>query len=179
MLVHRFVIAASCLAAASLLAEGDARAGALLWSNGFEGAEQSSWWFAGNAGVDAGIGLSHGGASNGWARNYSGWNAVNTWVSAWPGSTCEVGAWIRSSSTLTDGYMSIRSADGSMRILNEVRIVGSGPANPSHAGYNFYSFNFVADGRYQLFYAGLWGNGQDSWLQVDDVYVYCPTPYPT
>ena len=39
----------------------------------------------------------------------------------------------------------------------------------------------VANGAYTLdttgATVGLWGNGQDSWIQVDDVVVSCPTPF--
>jgi len=28
-----------------------------------------------------------------------------------------------------------------------------------------------------LFYIGLWGNGKDSWIQIDEVFLSVKTPY--
>jgi hypothetical protein len=153
-----------------------AHAGISQWTDGFEGSA-SGWWVAGNAGIDRGIGLAHSGANNGWVRNWTGWNAVNTSVSTYPGAVCTVGAWLRSSESMTGGYMTIRSWSSGNPILHEIPLAGPGPANPPNANYNFYTFSFVADAYSAMFYVGLWGNGQDAWIQVDDVVVSCPTPF--
>ncbi|MBD2080730.1 hypothetical protein [Leptolyngbya sp. FACHB-17] len=142
---------------------------------------RESWWFAGGAGLDYGKGLEHSGKGNGWVRNTSGWNAVNNCVNVEPNSECTVAAWLRKSNTLTDGYMSVRrlNRDGSVgTVINEVKLVGAGSPNPQNRGYNRYTFNFNSGSNSKvLFYVGLWGNGKDSWVQVDDVVVSCPTPF--
>ncbi|MFK0733153.1 MAG: hypothetical protein ACFKPT_23670 [Gloeotrichia echinulata GP01] len=139
------------------------------------------WWFAGGAGLDYGKGLEHSGKGNGWVRNTSGWNAVNNWANVQPNSECTAAAWLRTSNTLTDGYMSVRrlNSDGSVgSVINEVKLVGAGSPNPQNRNYNRYTFNFNSGSNSKvLFYVGLWGNGKDSWIQVDDAVVSCPTPY--
>jgi hypothetical protein len=147
---------------------------------GFETAREG-WWFAGGAGLDYGKGLEHTGQGNGWVRNTRGWNAVNNWVNVQPNSTCTVSAWLRTSNTLTDGYISVRrmNSDGSVgNVVNELKLVGAGRANPQHRNYNRYVFDFNSGSNSRmLFYVGLHGNGRDSWIQVDDVVVSCPTPF--
>jgi hypothetical protein len=138
---------------------------AVNWSNGFEGTDAGAWWFTGNAGVDVGLGLSRTGANDGWVRAPSGWNAVNTSIPAATGATCTVGAWLRTTAVV-DGYMSIRSWNGA--ILDEVHLTGSPDGT-----YDFHTFNFLADGSSVLFYVGLWGDGSDTWIQVDDVSSTC------
>jgi hypothetical protein len=148
----------------------EARAGVMQWNDNFEFNGNGGWWFAGNAGIDHGIGLAHWGANNGWVRNWTGWNAVNTEVSTRTGRPCVVGAWIRTSSNLTDGYMSIRSWRDGLPIIAEIRL-------PVSTSYSFQRFEFTGDADSALFYVGLWGNGTDQWIQVDDVVVQCTTPY--
>src|SRR5215475_7100425 len=92
----------------------------------------SGWFFTGGAGLDNGKGLEHSGKGNAWIRNTTGWNAVNNWVSisAPRGSKCTASAWLRTSDTLTDGYMTIRDADkddGSGRIIRQIPLVGARP----------------------------------------------------
>jgi hypothetical protein len=139
------------------------------------------WWFAGNAGLDFGKGLEHSGNGNGWVRNYTGWNAVNNRANVQPYSDCTISAWLRTSNTLTDGYLSVRrfNTDGSAgSIINEIKLVGAGSPNPQNRNYNRYTFDFNSgSSREVLFYVGLWGNGRDSWIQIDDAVVSCPTPY--
>lgn len=48
-----------------------------MFFNSFEGTDADAWWFAGNGGVDRNIGYGRTGANNGWAANWTGWNAVN------------------------------------------------------------------------------------------------------
>jgi hypothetical protein len=141
--------------------------------------KQEGWRFAGGAGLDYGKGLEHTGKGNGWVRNTSGWNAINNWLNLQPNTRCTVSAWLRTSDTLTDGYMSVRDrslySDGRPgRILNEIKLVGAGTPNPEHKNYNLYTFHFNSGGGGKLlFYVGLWGKGKDAWIQVDDVTVSC------
>jgi hypothetical protein len=139
--------------------------------------KQEGWWFAGNAGLDYDKNLEHNGKGNGWVRNTSGWNAINNWLNVQSNKKCTVSAWLRTSDTLTDGYMSVRrlNSDGNPgNIINEIKLVGAGKPNPQNKNYNRYSFNFNSGTDSKLlFYVGLWGNGKDSWIQVDDVAASC------
>jgi hypothetical protein len=144
----------------------------------------SGWFFTGGAGLDNGKSLEHKGKGNAWVRNTSGWNAINNWVnlSAPSGSECTASAWLRTSDTLTDGYMSVRSGDkddGSGTILKEIKLVGARPSgNPTDKGYRLenFQFNKGANNRV-LFYVGLWGVGKDAWIQIDDAAITCKTPF--
>jgi hypothetical protein len=151
-------------------------AGIRQFSENFERPRQGSndWFFAGNANFDNGKGLAYQGQGNGWVRNTTGWNAINHWIPTTPNSECSARALIRVSQTLTDGYMSIRGDDriNNFGVINERKIVY---ANPN---YNVYQFNFNSGNNTRvLFYTGLWGNGRDSWMQIDNVSVSCKTPY--
>jgi hypothetical protein len=171
------------MAAAFLcLQSAPAGAGLIQFAEDFE-RPYSGWFFAGGAGLDYNKGLAHKGVGNAWVRNKHGWNAINYWVTVRPKSHCYVNAWLRFSSTLTDGYISVRNdrdsrSDHNFDVINELKLVGPGPANPAHSGYNQYSFEFNSgDNPRVLFYVGLHGNGRDSWIQIDDVSVSCRTPY--
>jgi len=135
------------------------------------------WWFGGNANYDLGRGLAHTGIGNGWARNYTGWNSMNNWAHVVPGAQCYLGGWLRHSNTITGGYFSVRgvNGDGSLTVpLNEVHLTGPNPSNPANANYNYYNVAFNPGWRSRvLIYVGLWGNGQDSWIQADDIAVSC------
>lgn len=144
----------------------------------------SGWFFAGGAGLDDGKGLEHKGKGNAWVRNTTGWNAINNWVniSAPSGSECTASAWLRTSDTLTDGYMSIRDADkndGSGRIIHEIKLVGArSPGEGNIKGYRLESFDFKMGGFGKvLFYVGLHGVGKDAWIQIDDAAITCHTPF--
>jgi M6 family metalloprotease-like protein len=142
------------------------------WTHGFEGWGTQGWWFAGNAGIDFGIGLAHSGGNNAWVRNWQGWNAVNANISTIPGHACSLSAWIRTSPSLSAGYLTVRSWKAGLPIIAESKIVGA-TSNPEHGNYERVRVDFVADGTNALSYAGFWGNGADAWMQVDDVEVRC------
>lgn len=143
---------------------------------------EEGWSFAGGAGLDYDKGFEHSGRGNGWVRNTSGWNAINNLINVEPNSECSVTAWLRTSDTLTDGYMSVRpyNGDGSVgSVINEIKLIGAGAPNPQNRGYNLYTLNFnPGNNNKVLFYAGLWGNGNDSWIQIDDVEFSCVSPAP-
>jgi hypothetical protein len=169
------VLAIVAISALALMSAPPAHAGVSQWSETFE-AGGRGWWTAGNAGFDLGRGLAHTGQGNAWVRNWTGWNAVNTFASARAGRPCTAQAWIRLSSGIRDGYMTVRDRYTGV-ILNEIRLFGPGPSNPANANYNLYSFNFTPSADSVLFYVGLWGNGTDQWEQIDDVTISCITPY--
>lgn len=139
--------------------------------------KEEGWSFDGNAGLDYDRRFEHSGRGNGWVRATSGWNAILNHVNVKPNSNCQVTAWLRTSDTLTDGYISVRplNSDGTLgNVINEVKLVGVGPPNPQNKDYNHYLFDFNSGSSNKvLFYVGLWGNGRDSLIQVDDVAIYC------
>jgi hypothetical protein len=172
---------AAGVAVATMTGVAPAHAGATQTWYTFESYSHPGWWTGGGAGFDYGLGYAHSGLGNAWVRGTTGWNSVNTNVNVHPKSDCVASAWLRLSSGLTDGYMSVRAWNGDVPgpVLNEVRLIGSGPANPAHGNYNLYSFPFNPGPHGEvLFYIGLWGNGHDNWIQADDVVVHCPVPYP-
>lgn len=141
------------------------------------------WFFTGGAGFDFGKGLARRGQGNAWVRNTAGWNAINRWWNVQPHSICYVHAWLRLSPNLTDGYISVRhdedrQPDGKFDVIREIKLVGPGPQNPENANYNPYTFEFYSGNNARvLFYIGLWGNGKDSWIQIDEVFLSVKTPY--
>jgi len=149
-----------------------------FWDN-FESTSHPNWWGGPGTGFDYNAGLAHGGVGNGWINTASGWSALNTVVGVYPHSDCVASAWLRLSSNLTGGYMSVRYWNGQPgNVISEIQLVGPGPYNPAHGNYNQYVFHFnPGNNGYVLFYVGLWGNGTSAWIQVDDVIVQCPTPY--
>jgi len=157
-------------------------AGITQFTDDFERSNIWDWSFTGGAGSDYGKNLAHRGQGNLWVRNTTGWNAVNKELSpsAPTGSLCTAQAWLRTSETLTDGYMSVRqtNSDGSVgNVIKELKL-GASPVNSDNKNYNFYTFDFYRPvSNSILFYVGLWGNGQDSWIQIDDVAISCRTPY--
>jgi hypothetical protein len=141
---------------------------------GFE--ENEGWWLTGGAGIDSNKGFASSGKNNGYVRNTSDWNAINNWITVKPNTTCFVSADVRKSTTLSNGYISVRPVgeDGNAgSVLNEIKLVGDSDQN----SYKKYSFEFQSGNNSSLlFYVGLWGNGKDSWIQVDDITVACPLP---
>jgi hypothetical protein len=168
-------ILAFVVLALSLSVTASASAGILQFYDGFENGHRA-WFTTGVAGFDYGLGYAHQGQGNGWVRNKTGWNAINTIQDVQPWERCTASAWIRLSPHLTGGYMSVRQAYGDWHIINEVPMVGPGPVGDN--GYNQYVFDFYPDSTSSVvFYVGMWGNGQDAWMQIDDVVVQCQTPY--
>jgi hypothetical protein len=145
---------------------------------GFESGADD-WFFAGTAGLDSGKSLEHTGTGNAWVRASSGWNAVNRWVDAGAQHSCDLSAWLRTSDTLTDGYMSVRKgdkSDGSGAVIKEIKLVGARPpgGDPADKGYHLEGFSFdTGDQARVLLYVGLWGVGKDAWIQIDDVSLTC------
>jgi hypothetical protein len=133
----------------------------------------AGWFFAGNAGYDFNKGLAHFGPNNAWVRASSGWNALNRFQDVEADTDYEVGAWLRLSDSLTDGYFSVRAApelNGEGQIITERKLAGPNPSNPSQDNYNRYVLRFNSNGwRRILVYIGLWGVGKDAWIQIDDV----------
>jgi len=172
------VFTAVALALAIVVAGTPAQAGIVQFWDDFDSTSHPGWWITGSGGFDHGIGQSHRGAGNAWVRNTTGWNADNVVVGVYPNADCVASAWIRLSDHVTAGYMTIRAWNGAPGpVVNEIWLVGPGPYNPSNGNYNQYLFHFnPGNASRVLFYVGMWGNGQDAWVQTDDVVIQCPTP---
>lgn len=153
--------------------------------NGFETpSDLESLTLEGGAGVDYGIGLAATDANNGWARGTSGWNAVTAWFPL-PANvtTCSATVSVRVSGGLEHAYFSL--IESSRRIVFE-----NGPLRAADVGWGYVSYGIYARptgtssrttypwidvrGQPRLgVRVGFWGNGQDNWLQVDDVELNC------
>ena len=160
----------------------NATAGIQSFSEDFE-SPAPGWFFTGGAGLDANRGLAHRGQGNAWVRYTQGWNAVNRWIAVPSNSDCSLQVWLRMSPNVTAGYLSVRNdkenrPDHNFDVINERKLVGPGPSNPANNGYSAYTFTFNSGANSRvLFYVGLWGNGSDGWIQIDDLGLGCQTPY--
>jgi hypothetical protein len=156
-----------------------AHAGVSQFADDFESGSHRAWFMTGGAGLDFNKGLARRGAGNAWVRATTGWNAVNTFQRMAPpiGAKCEVSAWLRLSPNVTDGYMAVRGANQGEDpgpVINEIKLVGPTPPDPANAGYKQFRFEFRRPPTSGiLFYVGLWGNGRDAWIQIDDVVMEC------
>lgn len=141
-----------------------ATCGSVIFNGDFETPDGSGWFTTAGAGIDKGKGLAYRGANNGWVRGSQGWNAINQWLPVVPNTTYRVSAKIRSSATLKSGqaFMSIRGVANN--VLNEV------PIYKTACDYQTWTFTFNSGTNDSvLFYSGLWGNGTDAWMQIDNV----------
>jgi hypothetical protein len=143
--------------------------GPSMWFNSFEGTDASAWWFAGNGGVDRNIGYGRTGVNNGWAANWTGWNAVNTYVrTGGAGHRCDVEVQTK---------MNGAPANHSFWILDTP--FGTGWFDWPVALHNIYrpvKFSFDATSDTQILVAGYWGNNSAvHYMQVDDATVNCHT----
>jgi S-formylglutathione hydrolase FrmB len=130
---------------------------------GFESTDLYPWACAGQCGTDHGAGLSHSGSGNGWVRNTSGWNDLHQTFTVTPNHTYTVSGWIRTSQNNTDGYFGLRTTGG--QVVGEQ---GFGRFD----GYTKVTATVNSGSNTTLvIYAGLWPNGGDTWVQVDDVTV--------
>ncbi|HVV84039.1 MAG TPA: hypothetical protein VHE35_13280 [Kofleriaceae bacterium] len=144
--------------------------GPSMWFNGFEGSDADAWWFAGNGGVDRNIGYGRTGVNNGWAANWTGWNAVNTRVrTGGAGHRCDV-----------EVQTKLNGAPAWHRFwILENDQTGTGwfdwPASQQNV-YQPVKFTFDATADTDTLVAGFWGNESAvHYLQVDDVTVNCHT----
>ncbi len=134
----------------------------LVANSGFESGI-ASWSCAGACGIDAGIGLAHGGTGDGWVRNTTGWNDLHQSLQVSPNHTYQISGWIRTSGTNRAGYFGLRTMSG--------EVVGEKPF-AALGGYTRITATVNSGANHTLVvYAGLWANGDDTWLQLDDVSV--------
>ena len=160
------LVLSAALCAATLAAAPSANAACpeLVSNGGFEANNPGGWFFTGNAGIDYGLGFATQGYNNGWVRNYSGWNAINKWVPVNKNTKYWITAVIKTNITNnTSAYFSVR--DQNVNAILAEQVVQKTPCGAQKYTFSFNSGNNTS----VLIYAGLWGNGSDQWLQIDEV----------
>ncbi len=106
------------------------------------------------------------------------WASINHWQNVRAGDSCVFAVWVKTSAGLTNGYITVRRDGGNGRqgrIVTERVLSGARPSgDPSDHGYQLFELDFATgDSTKLLFYVGLYGNGGDSWVEVDDVTILC------
>ena len=100
------------------------------------------------------------------------------WQTVRAGDSCTFAVWVKTSATLTDGVVRV-SRDGEQRrmgeVLTERALTGARPAgDPKDNGYELVELSFPTNNSTKLwFYVGMFGNGKDSWIELDDVAILC------
>jgi S-formylglutathione hydrolase FrmB len=130
-------------------------------NGGFESAALAPWVCTGSCGADHGAGLARTGTGNGWVRNTTGWNDVHQTIAVTPNRNYTISAWVRTSANNNAGYFGLRTTGG--QVLGEQSF---GRLD----GYTKLTVTVSSGANTSLVaFGGLWANGGDTWLQVDDV----------
>jgi hypothetical protein len=130
-------------------------------NGGFEAAGITGWTCSGQCGADHGAGLARSGTGNGWVRNASGWNDLHQTLAVAAGRTYRVTAWVRTSANNNAGYLGLRTAGG--QVLGERSFARLD-------GYTQLTVDVATGSNTSVvLYGGLWANGGDTWMQIDDV----------
>jgi len=151
--------------------------GPVAFTWGFDDeAENAGWITEGAAGIDRGLGYAFRGPNNGWiaARDVGAWSSLRHDFSA-AGYVCNAGMFLRSSGNVTGAYASILDHTG--QIVAERNLDPNLLNNANPGGYVPFGLNLrapvIIPGETMTVRIGFWGNGQDAWLQVDEVHVDC------
>lgn len=116
-------------------------------------------------GIDVNQGWAHSGANNAYIRTNTGdWNAFKQVVPVRPNTTYTLSGWIRTSATFGNGFLGARS-DISSQVLTQTWFGSTGAWTQVSMTVNSGANDFLT------VYAGYWGPGSDSWVQIDDVSV--------
>jgi hypothetical protein len=158
----------------------------------FEGTSYLGWQLYGGGGIDRGLGNAHTGQNNAFLYASSGWNSLTS-PSAFVGWgdtsnktwKCQGAAYVRASANVTSFYFSILNPKTGA-IIKEVGPLSGSQLNAAAdiTGYaRIYTglFDMVGpaggpnpgDRNPVLLRLGFWGNGQNAWVQVDDVAFNC------
>ena len=124
----------------------------------------SPWYVEGKGGVDQGTTFPRTGTRNGWVRNdvSRSWNALKQEVAVTPNTAYTLSAWVRTSSSLNEGYVGARGLRGGP-VLNEVKL------GQPLGSYTQQTVRFNSGAQHSVeIYAGFWVNQGDTWLQADD-----------
>lgn len=155
------------------------------YKTSFETGEPNDWSFAGDGSFVRSI-IRHSGeksdAHTGWVfaniKSKGDWSAVYQWRDVRASDSCVFAAWLKTSATLTGGYMTIRRDNGNHQqgaIIREVKLVGARPlGNPNDNGYQLVEIDFPTnDSTSVLFYVGMYGDNNEPWIQIDDIAIIC------
>jgi S-formylglutathione hydrolase FrmB len=138
-------------------------AGNVTADPGFESAGMGPWHCSGQCGIDQGLGNGHSGANNGWVRNTTGWNDIDQTVTVAPNTYYTLTGWVRTSSDNSAGYFGVRDTSGN--VINETEYNALN-------GYTDLSVSFYSGSHTSVVvYGGFWAQNQDTWMQMDDVFL--------
>jgi Domain of unknown function (DUF4185) len=143
----------------------DGRATNLVSDPGFEDQAASNvsapWQLSGHGGVDRDAGLAHEGQNNAFVRGSIGRHELQQNVAVRPHHRYRLSAWVRTAENNTETALGVRTLRGQMLAERKVTAL---------PGYTRLSVE-LDTGRESLIqlHAGLFGHGQDVWLQLDDV----------
>ncbi|MFC5448708.1 hypothetical protein [Paenibacillus aestuarii] len=127
------------------------------------GTISAPWGFEGtdSHGIDVSNGHQHGGAKSAYIRTSgTGWNMITQTINVTPNTNYVLSGWVLGSSNITGGYFGVRNSSNA--VIKEVQY-GSMPYTKLTVSFNSGSSSTVK------IYAGFWGPGSDSWINVDDI----------
>jgi hypothetical protein len=143
----------------------DGKATNLVSDPGFEdqlGSTVSApWQLSGYGGIDRDAGLAHNGENNAFVRASIGPHELQQSLAVRPHHRYRLSAWVRTAENNAETALGVRTLRG--QVLAERKAT----ALP---GYTRLSVDLDTGGESLIqLYAGLFGHGQDVWLQLDDV----------
>jgi hypothetical protein len=113
------------------------------------------------------LGNAHSGANNAWIRNTAGWNDTDQTVPVTPNTDYTLTGWLRTTANNSAGYFGVRTTSGTVTGEDEFNSLN---------GYTQLTVNLnTGNNSSVVVYGGLWAQNQDTWLQMDDVFL---TPLP-
>jgi len=121
-------------------------------------------------GIDRWLGFQHTGNNDAWIRDAStNWNATTQVIAVKPNTKYTLTGWIRNNFGTNVGYFGVRDSGG----FNVVAQTTFGAA----AGYTMFTVSFDSGSNSTMtVFAGFWGQGVDTWMQLDDVSVLPTSP---
>lgn len=141
----------------------------LIIDGDFEMLGMGPWQCLNTCGVDENKHLAYNGNNNGYAAGSLGRNEIRQTVNVLPQHHYQLTAWLRTSSTIENGYFGARNIDGT----NIKRLLLS----PLH-DYTQIVIEFETNAQTELeIYANVAAiKGRDAWLQIDDVSLIASEP---
>jgi len=135
--------------------------GNVIADAGFEEAGKGPWVCVNSCGVDHYAGNSRNGNGNGWARNRLGWNDVHQTVQVAANTNYRLTGWVRTSTNSYNGFFGVRTTNGT--VIGERQFTRLN-------GYTQLTVNVNTGNNTSIdVYGGVWANGGDVWMQMDDV----------
>jgi hypothetical protein len=135
----------------------------LLSAPGFEDqltGATSPWTISGRGSVLSGAASAHTGERYGDVRGARGWNQLVQTLAVRPHEDYRLTAWVRSGARTKQGLLGVRDRDGTIKETTFTEL----------AGYTEVTVDFRSGDRSEIeAFAGFWGTGVDTSVQVDDV----------